>query len=295
MKYIILFILLSESLFSQIQVTRNIIPIVDNDTSRRNSLFERTDFSPELSRGNGSYKGDMAWSFKLIGYSEVYRFDNGNAIAFLLGHELNSNPYNDIAFNPRKATWEENISYYANKDDFSYSIGIFHRCKHDIDITDRTTAQEGYYSNRVIILNGLNASYNLIKNYDNFNIITRVYGEYYFISEDYKRPDNAFATFEDLIGSIRVSSAIDYSLGKIVDLRLLTSISNSISRKKSYLTDSKNNIDARIEFAITLKGKKNRGDFFFAYETMFEETTQVIPHQTTFWQIGIRLRPEIFR
>jgi len=292
---ILLLIITSIPLLAQIQVTRNVIPIIDQDTTKRGSVLDDFVFSPEFANGSGSYKGDMDWTLKLIGYAEVYRFKNDMALAFLLGHELNANPYNDISFNPRKAIWEENISVFSNNGDNAYSFGIFHRCKHDIDLTEREKELNQFIS-RVIILSGVNASYSFENKYNKLKMLTRIYGEYYLVNEDYKKPDiYTYASFQDMIASIRISSVLTYELSKIFDFRLISSISNSLSEKKNYTNNSKNNIDARVETSITLKGKQNNLDLFFAYETMFEETTQVIPSPSTFWNIGLRFRPKYFK
>lgn len=299
MKYLILFILLSSNIYPQILVTRNIIPVVDNDSTKRENLFNDFDFSPEFARGSGSYNGDMDWSLKLIGFAEVYRFKNNMSLSFLLAHELNANPYNDIAFNPRKAIWEENIGIYHKLDNFAYSFGIFHRCKHDIDNTDPPRENEpdieSVIMNRVMILNGLNMSLLYNKRINNkIEYFSQIYGEYYIIKEDYKTPRYNFkSNFENLIASLRINSAITYNINKIIDLRLayyLTTLLGEKSRNNKSL-----NINARAELSLTLKGKENQCDFFVSYENMFEDTIDIVPNPTKFRHVGIRLRPEIFK
>jgi hypothetical protein len=284
-------------------VTRNVIPITDIDTAKRSQLFETLEFSPELARGSGSYLGDMDWSFKLIGFAEVYRFNNDMSLAFLLGHELNSNPHNDIAFNPRKAIWEENLSLYQTKNNLSYSVGIFHRCKHDIDNTDppfeNKPMPDFQIINRVLILNGLNFRLGYIRKFRNINITSQLNGEYYILSRDYKSPQNelikSLASYQDLIGSLRLSSIAEYKLNTTLSVRLFYSLATIFSNEKSYLRDSKINYDGRIELALGINGRTNSADIFVSYESMFEETTQIMPLKTNFWHIGLRLRPQTFR
>ncbi len=302
MKYIILIIIFNLNIYSQILVTRNVLPVSIQDSSKRGVLFDSFDFSPELARGSGSYLGDMDWSFKLIGFAELYRFQNDMSIAFLLGHELNSNPYNDIAFNPRKATWEENLSLYQSKGNYSYSVGIFHRCKHDIDNSDPPIENqpniEYQILRRNVILTGFNLRYSYIRNLGKVILTTQINSEYYLFSEDYKSPKNdlinSISSFQDLRGSVRLSSLAEYQINNIFSIRLFSSIATIFSDKESYLTNSKVNIDGRIELALGINGKQNSSDIFISYETMFEETTQIMPFRTNFWHLGIRLRPSIF-
>lgn len=299
--YIVIpFFLIISSSNSQILSTRNIIALPEVDSSASGKIFNSFDFSGEISTGGGSYEGEMTWSYKLMGFLDIYRFSPSSNIAFLMSHELNANPYNDIAFNPRKAIWEENIRYYNTFDNSGIMAGFFHRCKHDIDNAD--PPKEGVFFpeyqpiNRVIILTGLNVGYYHISKFNDFELNQKVIAEYYLLTDDVRSPfGRDSATWEDLKGAIRWTANLEYNLSDAVDLRILSSIGISYLNTDLPTNYDTFNLDYRFEFDVLHNGNGNSVDLFIGVERMFDDVSFVSPVPTNFWNIGLRFRPSSFR
>jgi len=298
---VIVLILNFNLLSASIKVTRNIMPATHADSIYIGEFFENNSFSAELGRGGNSFGGEMDWSFKLIGLSEIYRISEKSSVFFLLGHELNSNPYNDIAFNPRKATWEENIVLNYDLNDIIFQLSIFHRCKHDIDNTDspRDDIPNNTYNptKRVLILNGLGFGLPEMHlkagEYWTFNL--SALAEYYVLARDYRQPSFETDTWQNAKGAFRLNALALHNIGEKWQLRFnLYWATMLINTHENSFYNTLNN-DYRFEMAMSRKGRKNAIDFFFSYEKLFDEVGYINPHQTDFWHIGLRLRGDMFR
>lgn len=298
--FLLLCLLLQLSLSAQILSTRNVIALPEVDSSATKKLFHQFDFSGEISTGGGSFEEEMAWSYKMMGLLDIYRFSPNTSISFLMAHELNANPHNDIAFNPRKAIWEENIRFYKSRASSAWMVGIFHRCKHDIDNADpprEGVAVPTYIpQNRVIILNGINAGYFLSTQFKKTTLYQQLLAEYYIYTEDSRSPfPGDRATWNELLGALRYTANAEYDLSKYLDLRIGGSLSAAYLETSLPTSYSTLNLDYRIEFCLVHNASSNAVELFSSFERLFDDVGFVTPNATEFWSIGLRFRPASFR
>lgn len=117
---------------AQMLVTRNVVvaPIGKKDSVER---FPQPRFFIEASRGYGSLQDNQAWNIKMGGMFQVTLGDGRSALLGLFGHELTSNPYNALGYNPRGALWDENALFVQRRNSFDWHSGLFFRCRHEID------------------------------------------------------------------------------------------------------------------------------------------------------------------
>ena len=150
----------SRTLSAQLSVSRTFWPLTVRDSTPPGFLT-RIDFHGEAQRGFGSAEDELAWDVKIAGVLELYRWSARTTLVAFAGHELTANPFNSIGFNPRGAIWEETVFLVRRASDFDWHVGLFHRCRHEIDNShppDESAIDPSYVPTaRLLSLTGLHA------------------------------------------------------------------------------------------------------------------------------------------
>lgn len=271
--------------------------------SNSTNFLTNTHFNTEFIISNNSYQNEKDRIYRLNGALEIYSTFR-DMLLFNLSNELNANSLNDIAFNPRQTIWEENLTYlhnfgtYHNKQ-FMGNISFFHRCKHEVDNTDRPAgdAPSPDYepTKRVIILTGVNTGLTISnKDYHNnqngekikndFRYIGKFDLEYYFYSSDIRQPKTEIEfDWNDLIASSRFNFRLDYNIYKDIQIFNGTELTLFWFKKLGA------KINHKIELGTSIKGKKLGLDVYFVNQFMFDELAFVTQNPTLFYGMGVRL------
>lgn len=248
-------------------------------------------FSGEIQAGRGSFKGEQAWQLRLHGLVELWRINQDRTLVLAFHHELTANPFNDISFNPRTARWEEQIYMQWVSSPVTWTIGIYHRCKHDVDNID--PPQEGEQSTytptrRAIILSGfqITLARHLIQT-DNWRVHGHVGADYNIVSLDYRSPRSSYpASWENIIAVLRTGIRAEWQLTPGLYL------APSAWMGYAVFTDEGSDlpIEFRTELALRLKGRST-ADLAFSYERQFDEVVFLVPQSTRVFSIGLRFAP----
>ena len=135
---IIMMFSLPDTVDAQRNIERNLIlnPLADTETGM--DYGESAYFSSVggwASFGNYGLQRDEhhLWYHELGTYLELYRVEGERNLIFTTQIEFIADPHNDINFNPRAIYWEEGFLFTRNINDAYLQLGLYHRCKHDID------------------------------------------------------------------------------------------------------------------------------------------------------------------
>ena len=124
-------VLCAASLPAQIMITRTVVVGPIADTADGKSRFPQPRFFIEASRGYGSSEDNQAWNIKMGGMLQISPWGGRSVLVGLFGHELTSNPYNSIGYNPRGALRDENALF----------ADLFAAYEHFFDDLSRPTPQ----------------------------------------------------------------------------------------------------------------------------------------------------------
>ncbi|MBL7974646.1 MAG: hypothetical protein JNJ85_07020 [Candidatus Kapabacteria bacterium] len=306
---------------AQMHVTRFATSKTVADTFGIGELFGKSGFAGEMRRAinkvtpndvnNGGERTaalsrDQAWVIAYGGYLDCYRFDSVRTITGTFFHEINANAMNDIGFNPRAVQWEErlefrNLLYYYG---FGTSIGIFHRCKHDIDNSDlehKDTPDPNVIRKRGIILTGVSLSQSLINGPASFlpqsmRIESDVRLEYYVGASDYRYPLTPFGNDWGLMkAGILYTVKFNYELSRKFDMSLRLYVSGIYIGENTEQNRSGGWVsNQRNEFAINLRQPNNTFSVVLVHESLFDDITRVTADPTNVVSLGIRTTPNIF-
>ena len=295
---IILFLFANDLSYSQLLVSQNMRYLPKFDSNYNRGYLANSFFNTEALITNGSYQGDKDKIYRIIGGLEIYR--NEESVLWMsLGNELDANSKNNISFNPRQSIWEEALNYSAKFKSSVVNIGLFYRCKHEIDNSDAPsgdTSSAGYIPiKRVLILNGLNLGFS--KDNDlggGFNLKTNYEIEYYFVPDDYRqktaeayvKPD-----WNQLTSVFKLNARLNYMLLQKVEpyLRLKGDLFMFTRNTTAYY---KNNYG--VELGLSILGIQSDFDFFLIHESIFDELAFLVPNSSKYTGIGIRLRGNNF-
>ncbi len=91
----------------------------------------------------GGYAPDStyAWSVRLGGWLELYRFRDGTSLSIWTSNELVASPHSPIRFQPLALFWEEGLLLSKGP----WQAGFTHRCKHDVDRKERVLIYSSAY------------------------------------------------------------------------------------------------------------------------------------------------------
>jgi len=256
-------------------------------------------FAAEAFRGGGSYEGDQDWQFRLHGYIEPYRFgSDSNATvttSLQFHHELTANPYNDLGFNPRTARWEEQLLVHVRIAPFTLQGGWFHRCKHEIDNSERPDdVMDPTYVpiRRALIISGpmvTGVSPALATPIG--TIRAQLGGEWYVVNEDYRTPDSiTTGSWNGLQASVWARGQIGWTLGSTLHAGGSYYISFPIFTDRYGAPDD---IvvphEARAELFLSVVSSKAFISLVAAADHTWDEVASLTAQPTTVLQLGLRV------
>lgn len=287
------FILLQSTSYGQLFTQRTNMIRFYHDSSAIGEVLGNTQYALELGRGFGSLGDEQAWNGKFIGSIDFYRWNSSGVIRGLFSQELSANPHNDIAFNPRAIIWEQALVVQLG----NLSIGMQHRCKHDVDNSDSThgdTPSLFSVRKRVLINSGLHLGWTGREVFSSVSLDYTVRSEAYFINSDYRFPENnSGRSYADIRGTFMSAARVEYSLANkhAVFARAWSSF---MVFKANPQIKSGFEFNARFEGGYHLQGKQAGVDIFLSWERIFDETAFTVPAATQCVSIGIRASSSAF-
>jgi hypothetical protein len=228
---------------------------------------------------------------------DIARFDDDAAITLSLHQELDANDLNNIGFNPRMAIWEENLAWQWGRPFRSQGrVGVFHRCKHDIDNTDTPDElPDSLYepTRRVIILSGVNGAWTLPRvRLPSGHARVMLTGEGYLVSEEYRDPSGIdTASWSTALGSMGLYAYSDMALSSWLTFIVRTSVTATFfGANDATGAPGRTAWDGRVEGAFAMRGTAGWFEAFVAGERFFDEVATLPPQVTAYVQFGVRLR-----
>lgn len=149
--FIIILILLPLAVLAQRPAERNILHNPLWDERHHVEEGERQYFNSYGGWGgfgNFGFQRDThhLWHQDLGAFIELWRQGDRQSLIFTGQIEFIADPHNDINFNPRAIFWEEGFMYSLRVDENFLQLGLYHRCKHDIDNLDLNEQRSLIYS-----------------------------------------------------------------------------------------------------------------------------------------------------
>lgn len=290
---ILLLLLCPAALYSQLFTQRTNIVRYSHDTTTIGEAFGATHYAIDFARGFGSLGGEQAWNGKFIGCIDFYRWGSSDVLRGLFSSELSANPHNDIAFNPRAIIWEQALVLQLG----SFSLGLQHRCKHDVDNSDSTHGDTPtMYSvrKRVLINSGMQLAWTGSSSHHSLSFDYMVRTEGYFYMSDYRFPaNNEGRSYGDIRGAFMAAGRLDYSLAKKHSV-FTRGWASLMAFKASPQSESGLEVNARFEGGYHLRGKQAGLDIYIAWERIFDETSFTTPSPTHSISVGIRSASSVF-
>ncbi len=256
-------------------------------------------FAAEAFRGGGSYEGDQDWQFRLHGYIEPYRFGDDSlatvTTSLQFHHELTANPYNDLGFNPRTARWEEQLLVHVRLAPFTIQAGWFHRCKHEIDNSERPddVADPTYEpTRRALIVSGpmvTGVSPSITTPIG--TIRAQLGGEWYVVNEDYRTPDSVTTgSWNGLQASVWARGQIGWTLSSSIEAGGSYYISfpfftNRYGAPDDIIVPH----EARAELFLSLVSSRAFFSIIAAADHTWDEVASLAAQPTTVLQLGLRV------
>ncbi|MGQ0639673.1 MAG: hypothetical protein ACT4P6_02725 [Gemmatimonadaceae bacterium] len=282
-------------LAAQLMVSRNIMPLTFADSAPVGFL-PRIDFYGEAQRGFGSAEGELAWDVKIAGVMELYRWSGRTALVAVVGHELTANPFNSIGFNPRGAIWEETLFLVRRAAAFDWHVGVFHRCRHEIDNShppDESAIDPAYVPTaRLLSLTGVHAglaSRDISLGSATF-IQWFVRAERYATTTDNREPRNSEAPFwKRALGAVGGGTRFQRDVGTDRSLYARSWASVMLFTGAGNTTGE---TQWRTEIGARVAGRGGGLDLFAAYERTFDDVTRPTPQRSGVFGLGIRFGPQ---
>ena len=256
-------------------------------------------FAAEAFRGGGSYEGEQDWQFRLHGYIEPYRFgsDSSSIVTTSLQfhHELTANPYNDLGFNPRTARWEEQLLVHVRLAPFTLQGGWFHRCKHEIDNSERPDdIKDPAYepTRRVLIISGPTITGVSPEVHTPVGTIrAQLGGEWYVVNEDYRTPDSVTTgLWNGLQASVWARGQIRWALSSTVRAGGSYYISFPFfTNRYGAPDDIVVPHEARAELYLSLVSERAFVSVVAAADHTWDEVAFLSAQPTTVLQLGLRV------
>jgi hypothetical protein len=281
----------------QIRPSRTLNLVALDDTSARPGWLAGGRMAGTLGRGSGSLGEDRAWMLQLHEMFDIARFDDDAAITLSLHQEMDANDLNNIGFNPRMAIWEENLAWQWGRPFRSQGrVGVFHRCKHDIDNTDTPDERDDSLyvpTRRVIILSGVNGAWTLPRvRLPSGHARVMLTGEGYLISEEYRDPSGIDSgSWSPALASVGLYAYSDLALSSWLTFIVRTSVTATFFGANDATGDpGRTGWDGRVEGAFAMRGTAGWFEAFVAGERFFDEVATLPSQTTAYVQFGVRLR-----
>ncbi len=247
----------------------------------------------EFYRGWGSYQDDQAWQLRTHEVFNLWQFTPYLRFLFAAHQELTASPYAQAGFNPRTARWEEQFLLQGAHEGFGWTAGFFHRCKHDVDNNeppDDDTSNQSYQPiKRAVILTGITARIASASiESSGSSVQTEVGLDYYLVSEDYRSPGGRdTGSWKGMQGALVAQVSGRLMLDDNIHLRTLEYLSIPFFTSR-YDAGTSFVFDARAELSVCFQYAA-RFEVVAAVDHQFDELVFLTPHETTVYQVGIRL------
>ncbi len=283
---------------AQLIVSRNILPITLVDSAPAGFL-PNVDFYGEAQRGFGSAEDELAWDVKIAGVLELYRWNRRTSLLAFAGHELTANLFNSIGFNPRGAIWEETVFLVRRASVFDWHVGLFHRCRHEIDNShppDESAIDPSYVPTaRLLSLTGVHAGLASTERPLGSRAVVQwfVRAEGYATTTDNRTPRNTVAPYwKRGIGATAAGARFARDVGSTQ--RLYARAWGSVML--FYRGPDESGVDGetqwRGEIGYRAMGRGGGVDLFAAYEQTFDDVTRPVPQPSRLFGVGIRFAPQ---
>lgn len=286
------FIIIGCLAYSQQQVNRTVVPntlsLAYDSTS---TLFPVSAFWGEMQKGFASEGESMNSNIRFGGLLSFHRWKT-SSLDFNLSFELTADPYNDIAFNPRSARWQEELFLTDENSWGNFQYGLMHRCKHEIDNFDPEDTLAGNFNNqstyRVTLSSGPFVSWMTQKSTKKWNSQTQFRSDFIIMKGDYRFPENEIGpSWEDLLAELSVTTLNEYQLfryARIYNRNWINIMQFANSTEFNF----------RLEIGLDFMQKANSMQVYFAAERLYDDLMLNIPRETSVFYIGFRGSNSIF-
>ena len=289
------------SLPAQIMVTRTVVVAPIGDSTDFALSFPQPRFFIEASRGYGSSEDNQAWNIKMGGMFQINPWGGRSVLVGLFGHELTSNPYNSIGYNPRGALWDENALFMQRRDGYDWHTGIFFRCRHEIDASQPTDERlpDSLHvpTSRLIGLAGVQAGVTTHELRLSPGLRARgfVRAEGYFHNKDDRGPDLVGGPdWRDAAAAFSFGARVSLIQSHAAQLYGRAWGSTMVfdgARTPGGLRAASN---GRIEAGIRGWGRVGGADLFAAYEHFFDDLSRPAPQTSDVISVGLRVTSSEF-
>ena len=279
-------------------VSRTFWPLTVDDSTPPGFLT-RIDFYGEAQRGFGSAEDELAWDVKIAGVLELYRWNRRTSLVAFAGHELTANPFNSIGFNPRGAIWEETLFLVRRASSGDWHIGLFHRCRHEIDNShppDESAIDPSYVPTaRLLSLTGVHAGLaSTDRSLGSVAVLQWfVRAEGYATTTDNRTPRNTVEPYwKRALGATAAGARIATDVGSTQQLyaRGWGSVMLFSSGPDESGIDGETQWRGEVGFRAT--GRGGAVDLFAAYERTFDDVSRPVPQPSSVFGIGVRFAPQ---
>ncbi len=244
---------------------------------------------------------DRAWNIFFGQSIDLYRWSSFGSVSFQAHQEITANERNDISFNPRSISWEEELivrglaSIYGTYT----SLSVFHRCKHDVDNSDQEQRDKivpGLIQKRSLILSGVAIQQStgpdfIFSGRSDWRCNAELRAETYLIHHDYRYPLVTFGySWTQAKAAIMGTANVEYTLSKTSSLSLRTHLSEMFFGEGAGRPAAQGLI-ARSELQYTITGKSARLRLSIVNERLFDEVVRISADATNTWSFGIGFFP----
>ena len=284
---------------AQMLVTRNVVvaPIGKRDSVER---FPQPRFFIEASRGYGSIQDNQAWNIKMGGMFQVTLGDGRSGLLGLFGHELTSNPYNSLGYNPRGALWDENALFVQRRNSFDWHSGLFFRCRHEIDSalpTDERLPDSLHVpTSRLLGLGGVQAGVTTHEIPLGRRLRGRGYvrAEAYFHNKDERAPKlEGGPDWRDAFAASTIGGRLSFAPrpgAQIYGRAWMSTMTFQGSRTDEFAAKSNGRAEVGVRGWATPAG----ADVFAAYEYFYDDLASPLPQTSKVISVGIRVTSSEF-
>lgn len=275
--------LLAPAAHAQLLAARASAPGPLDDSTR--GFMPSAAFGADLQRGGGSAGTDMNWNIRIGGAVSLYRGDRWG-LQLAATNEVAANVLNDGAFNPRGATWEEELRVGVLARGLEWRAAVFHRCRHDIDNSDapdeRETPPDYAPRKRMVLLTGAHAGV-VTPWHARAGLRARaaLRGEWYAWNADNRLPVDAPGTsWNDARGALVATARVERPLGRAA------LYARGMATAMRFASSTGGN--QRAELGVRLPGRAGMVELYAAHERVFDDVSAPAPRASRVTAGGIR-------
>lgn len=265
---------------------------IDDDGGFFYSIMGWADFARYMVRSDDKH----FWDARMAIDVEIYRFKNNWSIILSSHLELMSSSNSTINFEPRGLFWDETLMFIKRQNHFTWGVGYYHRCKHDIDNLN-LIIRSGQYIARVLIWDSITLRFSphpfdiqwrnkLFKSSINLHI----QNHFYVIKTDAVSAEygERGPTYTNLINTFEIGADMD-----IIRYKNFSFYVNPYFYLDAYRSGDTTifPLDMNIEFGVRLKGAKNIGFAIFArYEKWYDNGIEPYLENGEYFLIGVKIQ-----